>query len=280
MGKVFSVESYEASMANNSAPSIHPPPSAPAEAKTVISARLGAKQVILRKHFNLFYWWPVWLYAAVAAFITLSFGVDVKMVDAIALKETALGAIDAKTVRVFTEPWLAIGFFGLILFVAIFTSLRATGAMAMVLVLGLIVTAVAISWTVSWAWVFTKFPLLRVYVNQGGYAGTFVVLFPVWVATTFFFNKLHYLRFRPGRQVADVRPFGGGETSIASHTLQLTKRPEDVFVHRILGLWWLGLGTADIVVSYTKPDGGAHVEVFENVINPNRKIAAIQGMLK
>jgi hypothetical protein len=272
-----------------SAPIPPAPPSAAATAAVQSSsasptekatARRGPREVILRKHYNLFYWWIVWAYAGFAALVTAAFGSNVKMVDTEAFKAVTLGAIDSKTVKVFTEPWLAIGFVATLLFVSVFTAVRAKGAMAMVLLLALFSGALVVSWTLSWTWVFQQFPFLRLYMNQGVYVAVFTVLCPAWVLTTFLLNRLHYLRFRPGRQVADVRPFGGGEIAIASHALSLHKLPEDIFVHRILGLWWLGFGTADIEVAYTRPDGSAYREVFENVVHPTRKINAIQAMLR
>jgi hypothetical protein len=265
-------------------PAAAAPPQAAAGPIGKVVDKAEIREIILRKHYDLFYWWVVWAYAAFAALWTRAFGVNVRMTDYEPLKESLKRVPPddtvVQTVRVFTEPWLAIGFIGIILFVAIFTAVRARGPMSMVLVLSIFAAALLVSWTITWEFVFKQFPLLRVYINQGVYVATAVILFPVWLLTTFLLNRLHYLRFRPNRQIADVRPFGGGEIAIASHTLALHKLPEDIFVHRILGLWWLGFGTADIEVAYTRPDGSAYREVFENVVHPTRKINAIQQMLR
>jgi hypothetical protein len=236
----------------------------PAAAKTVLKA-IAVKQVILRKHFDLLYWWAVWLYAGIAAALTYTAGETV--------------TIGGKAVKMYPEPWLAIGFLAVILFVAIFTSLRARGALSMVLVMGLMGAAVAVQYLLTWRYVFELFPLLRLHINLGFYVATVVVLFPVWLATTFFFNRLQQYRFRPGRQVSSIKMFGGGETNIASHTLSMHMLDHDIFVHRVLGLWPL-LGTGDIEVGYTKPDGSAHKEIIHNVVRPHAKMRDIQEMMK
>jgi MFS family permease len=220
--------------------------------------------VVLRKHFDLLYWWVVWLYAAFAAGMTYTFGETV--------------TINGKGVKMYSEPWLAIGFLAVVLFVAIFTSVRARGAMSMILVFFIVGIAVAIHFANGWKSIFDWFPMLRLHINMGFYVAVFAILFPVWLLTTFFFNRLHYYRFKPGRQVSSVKMIGGGETNIAAHTFVTHKLDDDIFVHRVLGLWPL-FGTGDIEISYARPDGSVHREVLENVINASSKLSKINDLL-
>jgi hypothetical protein len=57
------------------------------------------------------------------------------------------------------------------------------------------------------------------------------------------------------------------------------KRSDDIFVHKILGLGFLGLGTGDIDVKFDVPGGGSQHHVFKNVWRPDRKIARMEALI-
>jgi hypothetical protein len=220
--------------------------------------------VVLHKHFDLLYWWVVWFYAAMAAVITYTFG-DIVV-------------INGKGVKIYSEPWLAVGFLTVVLFVAIFTSVRARGTMSMILVLSIFAVAVIVHLAYGWRPIFELFPLLRLHINLGFYVAVFAVLFPVWLSTTFFFNRLQAYHFKPGRQVSSVKLIGGAETNIATNNFVTNRLGDDIFVHRVLGLWPL-FGTGDIEITYQRPGGGVHHEVIENVVRATAKLQKINALL-
>ena len=115
---------------------------------------------------------------------------------------------------------------------------------------------------------------MRIHLNQGFYVAVFAVMFPVWLLTTLIFNRFMYYVFEPGRQVTVVRPWSGGREAISAHTLQHRRLQDDLFVHRLLGAPFMGTG--DIEISYTRPDGSVHKELVTNVTRASRKLGADQ----
>lgn len=238
----------------------------PATSTQIGKAKLDNRPIYLNKHYDLLYWWVVWLYAAIAWAITAAAGKSIVVSD--------------KSVKFYEEPLLGIGFVAVLLFVAIFTTVRARGAMSAILVFGLIFLGVAFHYVIGWEWAMAKFPELRVHMNQAFYAVVFCVLFPVWLLTTFIFNRFHYYTFNTGRQVGDIHVLGGGSKTFAAHSVSIVKLPDDIFVHRVLGLWWLGLGTGDVILTYSEPGGTAHREVIENIWRVDRKIRQINNRIQ
>jgi len=224
------------------------------------------RPVKLIKHYDLVYWWVVWLYAALAWAWTSYAGKQIVITD--------------KALRFATEPMLGIGFLAVLLFVAIFTAIRARGAMSAILVAALIIIGLLMHFNGWWGSIMQSFPDLRVHMNQAFYAVVFCVLFPVWVLTTFVFNRLHYYTFDHGKQVGDCSMIGGGSRTFAANNIALMKQPDDIFVHRVLGLWWLGFGTGDVVLTYTEPGGGSHREIINNVWQVDRKIREINRRIQ
>jgi hypothetical protein len=207
----------------------------------------------------------VWLYAGIAWIITGTQGQTITLTD--------------KALKVHPEPLIGIGFVGVLLFVAIFTAVRARGALSAILVFGIIAAAAAVHYLYGWGEVQKRIPDLRVHMNQAFYGAVFVILFPVWMTTTFIFNKLNYYTFEPGRHIGIRHWIGGGDLNFISHDISVKKLPDDIFVHRILGLWWLGFGTGDVVLTYTEPGGAAHKEVIENVWRVDKKLRAVNATL-
>ncbi len=226
----------------------------------------SAAPIKLYKNYDLFYWWAVWLYAAVASVLTGSFGKAVAITD--------------KPLKFASDPLLGIGFIAVLLFVAIFTSVRARGSMSVILVFVFVGIAVIGQYLGAWSELMQRFPDLRVHMNQAFYTVIAGVLFVVWFFTTFVFNRLRYHTFDHGRQVGSIALIGGGSKTLAVQNISVAKLSDDIFVHRVLGLRWLGLGTGDIVLSYSEPGGGAHQEVIANVWRVDRKLAEINKRIQ
>lgn len=220
-------------------------------------------KVVLRRHFDLLYWWAVWLYAGFAAAMTWSFGIPVTFGD--------------KTVLMYPGAWLGVGFVAMLLFVAIFTAVRARGAMSLIMVLTVLVIGVVMFYTSAFGWIGDRLSLFRVHLNLGFYVAILAIMLPVWISTTLIFNRFTYYTFEAGRQVSVVRPLSGGVEAIAAHTLSIRRLPDDLFVHRLLGAPFFGTG--DIEIGYTRPDGSAHKELINNVTQAGRKLNEINRLL-
>lgn len=250
-------------MSNAPAPAQQAPSLPPNAAAT--SQRDGKTAIVLYKHYDLLYWWVVWLYAGVAWIVTGTQGKGFLFTD--------------KELKFHTEPLVGIGFLAVLLFVAIFTAIRARGVLSAVLVFSIIAIGAAIHYAYGWGDIMKKFPDLRVHMNQAFYGVVFAVLFPVWLLTTFVFNHLHYYTVDHGRQISDIRRIGGRRQNFVSHTVGVKKLDDDIFVHRILGLWWLGFGTGDIELTFNDAGGGMQKVILENVWRADHKIKAIQKII-
>ena len=80
------------------------------------------------QHSNLAYWWVVWMYGFVCAGITYLQGIGIR--------ELAARSEGAEKVILFhPSPWLGLSFIALILFVVVFTNVRARGVYSIVLLL-------------------------------------------------------------------------------------------------------------------------------------------------
>jgi hypothetical protein len=142
------------------------------------------------------------------------------------------------------------------------------------------VLGIAAYWTGAAEVLVARFPNLRVHANQAFYSTVFVVLFPVWLLTTFGLNRFHYFTFDRGRQVGDIQRVWGSTRTFTANNISVSSLPDDFFVHRVLGLWWLGLGTGDVVVRFSDPGGGVHHEVITNVWRAKSKVEAVNRRIQ
>lgn len=221
--------------------------------------------LIIYQHSNLFYWWAVWAYGYACAVVTYFSGVGVRQ----------LAATDEKEILFHRSPWLGISFVALVLFVVVFTNVRARGVYSFVLLL----VAAGLVWGVSripgidvamnWA------SLLRIHLNLGFYLAFSSALALIWLFVIVFVDHFTWWRFSPGQVIEEH--WVGQATGHAYNTEGMVVRrlPDDFFRHRILGLGLLGLGTGDFMV---RPP---HDESFEvhNVWRANRKQRHMEDMI-
>jgi hypothetical protein len=80
------------------------------------------------QHSNLAYWWVVWVYGFLCAGVTYAQGIGIRELA------TRSEGVD-KVILFHPSPWLGLSFIGLILFVIIFTNVRARGVYSIVLLL-------------------------------------------------------------------------------------------------------------------------------------------------
>ena len=153
-----------------------------------------------------------------------------------------------KVVLFHPSPWLGISFIALILFVAVFTNVRARGVYSFMLILiagGLFWVALKIPGVdTAFGWL----SLLRVHLNLAFYLTFSILLMFIWLFVIVFVDHFTWWRFSPGQVIEEHRI--GQATGHAYNTEGMVVRrlPDDLFRHRILGLGLFGLGTGDFIV--------------------------------
>lgn len=245
---------------------------APVQAPQNVEARLRKTlrappgQLRIYQHSNLLYWWPLWAYGYVCAALTYVQGIGIK----------ELAAVE-KVILFHPSPWMGTSYIGLILFVAIFTNIRARGVYSFVLLL----------MAAGMTWLFFKIPgidkaigwaaLLRVHLNLAFYLTFSSLLLLIWLFVIVFVDHFSWWRFSPGQVIEEHRI--GQATGHAYNTEGMVVRrlPDDFFRHRILGLGilGLGLGTGDFMV---KPPYEESFEIH-NVWRANRKQRHMETMI-
>ena len=185
------------------------------------------------QHSNLLYWWPIWAYGYLCAVLTYVQGIGVR----------ELAATTDKVVLFHPSPWLGISFIALILFVAVFTNVRARGVYSFMLILiagGLFWLALKIPGVdTAFGWL----SLLRVHLNLAFYLTFSVLLMFIWLFVIVFVDHFTWWRFSPGQVIEEHRI--GQATGHAYNTEGMVVRrlPDDLFRHILLG--W---GTGDFMV--------------------------------
>jgi hypothetical protein len=217
------------------------------------------------QHSNLLYWWPIWAYGFFCAGLTYMQGIGVK----------ELASTPDKVVLFHPSPWLGISFIALILFVAVFTNVRARGVYSFMLIL----VAGGLFWAVlhipgietALGWL----SLLRVHLNLAFYLAFSVLLLFIWLFVIVVVDHFTWWRFSPGQVIEEHRI--GQATGHAYNTEGMVVRrlPDDLFRHRILGLGLLRLGTGDFMV---KPPYEESFEIH-NVWRANRKQRHMEDMI-
>lgn len=225
----------------------------------------AARRQVLRiyEHSDLMYWWVVWLWGFICA--ALTHYADTKV------------NIAGHDVLVHPSPWLGISMIGLILFVVIFTNVRARGPYSLILLLFLCLAVTVVWMTKGWEEIFKVFPLLRVHANLAFYLTLSVPLFIVWVFVVFVVDRLSYWNFEPG-QVGVKNVVGEGAHYYKSLNAQLTRLSDDLFVHRILGLSFLGMGTGDMELTVSPP-GGQRIFTLKNIWRISKREPEMRDML-
>jgi hypothetical protein len=232
-------------------------------------ARKQRGELRIYQHSNLLYWWPIWVYGFFCALLTYVQGIGVKELAA-----HTPGAPD-KVVLFHPSPWLGISFIALILFVAVFTNVRARGVYSFMLILiagGLFWGALHIPGIeTAFGWL----SLLRVHLNLAFYLTFSILLMFIWLFVIIFVDHFTWWRFSPGQVIEEHRI--GQATGHAYNTEGMVVRrlPDDLFRHRILGLGLFRLGTGDFMI---KPPYEESFEVH-NVWRASRKQRRMEDMI-
>ncbi len=230
----------------------------------------GTAEVRIYPHSPIIHWWVIWAYGFLCAFLTYVQG-----------DQMVIG--DGKPLFMHPSPWLGLSFTLLLLLVIVATTVRARGINAVLLIILIGLAAGATYMVMNMQGLWSSPPSLLVHMNLAFYLLISAVLFVVWFATVFVFDRLSYWRFR-GTQVERVQKFasvlGRAPESWSVMHIRLTRYSDDLIANKLLGLGVLGLGTSDIEVKLTIFGGGAEQFRIENVwrsAGPMRQIQALMG---
>src|SRR6516165_10450537 len=111
----------------------------------------NSNRIRIYQHSDLMYWWVVWLYGFFCAGLTYLEGNKV--------------TIGSQDLLLYPRSWLGVSMILLILFVAIFTNVKARGVYSITLLLAVGLIAAIVQLTYGWDKIVIYFPLLRVHMN-------------------------------------------------------------------------------------------------------------------
>jgi len=218
----------------------------------------------LYEYSDLVYWWAIWFAAFVCIVLTVTGGESIQIGD--------------KALKVHTSPWVGIAFLLVMFSTLIFTQLRARGLYAIILLMAAAIIGLVVHISIGWTAIFDQFTLIKVHMNLAFYVFVFVVSFAIWFYTAIIHARLTYGMIRAG-EVGWYSPLTGQFETFRPINFQVIKRSDDIVVHKILGLGFVGLGTGDIDVKFSVPGGGSQHHVFRNVWRPTAKIARMERLI-
>ena len=221
------------------------------------------REVRLVAHSNILYWWIVWLYGFVCAA-----GTQINHI---------LVPFGGKQIKFFPEAWLGLSYIALVLFVVVFTNVRARVLHTFIIAAILALALVGLEWQWGLGSIFKFVPELRVQMNLAFYMVTSTCLLIIWLIVVFGIDPLTYWRFAGG-QVVETHRLGNAAGNVYDTRGMLMRRqPDDFFRHKLLGLGFLGLGTGDLV--FRPAMAGSEAFVIENVWRSNEQQKRIERLL-
>jgi hypothetical protein len=238
---------------------------ASAPPKEISRAADVPRGVRIYEYSDMVYWWAIWFAALVCIFLTSAFGEDILIGD--------------KPLKVHGSPWVGIGFLAIMFATLIFTHLRARGIYAIIMILALAVIGLLVHMLVGWTFIWDLFTLVKVHMNLAYYVVVFVISFVLWVYITFIHSRFTYGFVNPG-EIGWRSPLTGQIETYRPLNFQVVRRSDDIVVHTLLGLRFLGLGTGDIEVKFDVPGGGSQQHIFKNVWRPDRKVGRMEQLIQ
>ena len=229
----------------------------PAQAHAQAKHREKAEVVVIFSHSNFFYWWPVWVVGYIMALITRFGGEQVN-----------IGGI-----MEWVHPSKNLGvIFTLTCFLVILiTNVTVRGLSSVVVILAIAFGVLLVAYMGWWGQLADWFNLISIHMNMGFYVCFSTMIFVVWFASVFLYDRMSYWRVTPG-QITHEFLIGGAAKSYDTRGMVFEKRRNDLFRH-----WILGMGSGDVNMSTT----GAKKEniYIPNVLFVDTKIGAIQKMI-
>src|SRR5262249_53066931 len=172
-------------------------------------------------HSNFFYWWPVWAVGYLMAALTALGGVP-----------TTVGHN-----QVLFHPSQNLGvIYAVVFFLVIFiTNVTLRGLHSVIAILLIMLAVVLLAYFGMWETIMGWMPHLSLYMNLGFYVFFSTLIFLVWLASVFVYDRLDYWVIRPG-QITHEHVVGGAEKSYDTHGMVFEKTRQDLFRHWIPGM--------------------------------------------
>lgn len=281
-----------------------PAPQSPPTKASETPSRAGERIVVYR-HSNLFYWWPIWVLGYLFAFITYfqdgylaivpggTVAVENREVDV-----DGKGKFEKRNVLIFAkdrkhwehlekdgkkpeivQPMIhmsrskAFGsvFTIVLLVVIVITSVTIRGLWTVFMIVLLIMLTFIFAAAGWWDYIFQQLAQLSIHINMGGYFLIATVLFILWLLNFAIFDRQTYMIFTRG-QVRVRTQIGGEETVYDTTGMSIMKNRADLFRH-----WILGFGSGDMII---KPTGVLNPIEFPNVMRVGTVVAKVEQMVK
>lgn len=257
-------------------------PTEPATPPVIASHRQS--EIKIYSHSTLFYWWPVWVMGFVMAALTYSEGSRAVIVPRGTVYAESSGAIvlPAGVPHVGTaEPEfgqlsaasknLGVVFTITLLLVVFITNTPLRGLWSAIVVLLVAVMTVTFAWLGLWPQILAYCGRIDIHLNMGFYLVFSSLLFLLWFAVVFVFDRMNYWKFRPG-QLTHESMFGGGQKSYDTSGMLFEKLRDDPFRH-----WLLGMGSGDLVINTS---GAEHERLqISNVLRLDGILHRLQNMI-
>jgi hypothetical protein len=214
-------------------------------------------QLRIYSHSNLFYWWPVWAVGYLMALLTYFQGQQIQVGNVLE--------------RFHPSSNPGIVFFMTLFLVIMVTNLSMRGTASVVAVLTIVLVTVLLAWFGWWDVILAWVGQLHVHLNLGAYLTFSTLMFVVWAATVFGFDRTSYWLIKPG-QITQEFVFGAGSKSYDTTNMVVEKFQGDLFRN-----WIIGLGSGDLRIQTT----GANHDTIDvpNVLFITSKVAVIQEMI-
>jgi len=210
--------------------------SIPSDGPVAPRPRRHEMELRIYQHSNLFYWWILWAYGYVCAAFTYFQGAQIHLSDT------------RKTLLFHPSPWLGISFMGLVLFVAVFTNVRARGIYSFMLIVSAMMLLLALSHIPGVSRALDLVQLLRVHLNLAFYLIFSILLMFIWLLVIIFVDRFVWWRFSPGQVVEEHKVGHATGQTYNTEGMVIGRLPDEFFRHRVLGLGVLGYGTGDFIV--------------------------------
>jgi len=162
-------------------------------------------------------------------------------------------------------------FFLILFLVILFTNMSVRCMASGMVIVGSAFVIILIAYFGWWDRIFGLLGELRIHLNLGAYLSFSTLMFLVWAATVFGFDRMHFYRVKPG-QVTEEYVFGTGSRSFDTDGMLLEKHRSDLFRH-----WILGLGAGDLTIQTM----GANRDTLHipNVLFLGSKVDDIQRLI-
>jgi hypothetical protein len=261
----------------------------------------ASREIKLISHSNLFYWWPVWFFGLVFAFLTfverdrlavvpddakVSFtqtgnetryeldytvkGKQIKDAETANQKDVAASAVYAA--RISNKAWMGSIFVLILLLTIIITNVPLRGLWSFLVIVMVVVIALVISLFHWWDAIFDAIGSLKIYINLAGYLFISGAVLLLWLLSTYVFDRRAYIIFSPG-QVKVCEHIGAAVRTFDTVGMTFEKQRDDLFRHYILGF-----GSGDLIIRTS----GAEREAIkiQNVLGIGWKLKAVEDLIR